>query len=369
MSTAIRILSVQGGQSFLSHGVSCRFVCVSFLGMVASGILLTAGFRDLCAQEITPEQARAIFGVLPKVAENPANPVTSEKVALGKALFFEPRLSQSGLVSCNTCHNLAAGGVDGLPTSVGHHWQIGSRNAPTVWNAALQIAQFWDGRAKDVEEQAMGPLLNPKEMASSRDLVVARLKSIPQYREAFRKAFPGEKDPVTFENTAKAIAAFERTLLTPSRFDRFLQGDQNALSGEEKEGLKTFVEVGCVSCHNGVGVGGGMFQKFGIFRKLEGFDDLSRYEVTKNEADRYVFKVPSLRNVALTAPYFTNGSVWDLEQAVRIMADLQLNKKLSDGEVKKIVAFLRSLTGDPMPEVTLPRLPPSTSTTPKPVLQ
>ncbi|CAF0700721.1 cytochrome-c peroxidase [Candidatus Methylacidithermus pantelleriae] len=349
----------------------CRKATGLEAGLLALCFLLGFSLRAFTQQQepLTPEKGRAIFGILPRVADNPSNPVTPEKVTLGKSLFFDPRLSKSGVVSCNSCHNLAAGGVDGLPTSVGHLWQIGPRNAPTVFNAALQVAQFWDGRAKDVEEQAKGPLVNPKEMAATPELIVARLKSISFYQESFRKAFPGDKDPVTFENTARAIAAFERTLLTPSRFDRFLQGDEQALSPEEKVGLETFVQVGCISCHNGVGVGGGMFQKFGIFRKPDGFKDLGRYEVTKNEADRYVFKVPSLRNVALTAPYFTDGSVWDLGQAVRIMADVQLNRKLSDVEVKRIVSFLKSLTADPRPEMTLPTLPASTPQTPKPQLQ
>ena len=322
------------------------------------------------------KRAKMFFKPLPRIVDNPENRVSPEKVKLGKMLYFDPRLSKSGFISCNSCHNLASYGVDNLPTSIGHKWQIGPRNAPSVFNAAVHIAQFWDGRAKDVEEQAKGPIVNPKEMASpSEDFVVERIKSIPEYVELFKKAFPGEKDSVTYENIAKAIAAFERTLLTPSRFDKFLKGDLSALTKEEKEGLKIFMDVGCVTCHNGTGVGGHMYQKFGIvkpyFKVIKYKDkskiDLGRYNITKNEADKYVFKVPSLRNVTRTYPYFHDGSVWDLGEAVRIMAEVQLGRKLKDSEVKKILAFLKSLEGEiPKDALQLPVLPPSTQKTSKP---
>jgi len=323
------------------------------------------------------ERAKTFFApITEKVIDNPQNPVTPEKVKLGKMLYFEPRLSKSGFISCNSCHNLASYGVDNLPTSIGHKWQIGPRNAPTVFNAALHTAQFWDGRAKDLEEQAKGPVLNPKEMASPHEgFVVERIKSIPEYVELFKKAFPEEKDPITYENIAKAIAAFERTLLTPSRFDKFLQGDLNALTKEEKEGLKTFIEVGCITCHRGKGVGGDMFQKFGLVKpyyevikyKDKKQIDVGRYAITKNEGDKYVFKVPSLRNVTRTYPYFHDGSVWSLEEAVKIMAEIQLGRKLTDDEVKKIVAFLKSLEGEiPEDALELPVLPPSSPQTSKP---
>ncbi|CAI9084887.1 cytochrome-c peroxidase [Candidatus Methylacidiphilum fumarolicum] len=337
---------------------------IVFFSIVCSSLLTTySGF----SQDISPDKVKPIFGILPKVADNPANPVTPEKVNLGRYLFFEPRLSKSAKISCNSCHSLANSGVDGLPTSIGHKWQIGPRNAPTVLNAALQFTQFWDGRAKDVEEQAMGPMLNPKEMASTKELVVQRLKSIPQYEEMFHKAFPEDTDPITFENAAKAIAAFERTLLTLSRFDRYMDGDLSALSPEEKEGLKTFIQTGCITCHNGTDIGGGMFQKFGLVHKVEWLQDLGRFEVTKNPADKYVFKVPSLRNVTKTAPYFNNGRVWSLEEAVKTMGYVQLGKNLSDEEVKKIVSFLGSLAAEPPLQITLPNLPPSTAKTPKPM--
>ncbi|MCS7214447.1 MAG: cytochrome-c peroxidase [Candidatus Calescibacterium sp.] len=322
------------------------------------------------------DRARTFFAPLPKVADNPDNKITPDKVKLGKMLYFDPRLSKSGFISCNSCHNLSTYGVDNLPTSIGHKWQLGPRNAPTTLNAALHIAQFWDGRAKDVEEQAKGPILNPKEKASpSEKFVVDRLKSIPEYVELFKKAFPEEKDPLTYDTITKAIAAFERTLLTPSRFDKFLQGDTRALSQEEKEGLKLFIEVGCTACHRGVGIGGDMYQKFGIVKPYyevikysdPSMIDKGRYEVTKNEADMYVFKVPSLRNVTRTYPYFHDGSVWRLEDAVSIMAEIQLGRKLEPAQVSKIVAFLRSLEGQiPQDALTLPVLPPSTEATSKP---
>ncbi|MDD4933194.1 MAG: cytochrome c peroxidase [Methylacidiphilaceae bacterium] len=332
-------------------------------------LVLTNGcvIRSAIGQAVDPDQAKQIFGVLPKIAENPQNPVTPEKIALGKSLYFERRLSKSSSISCNSCHDLGMAGADGLSTSLGYRWQLGSRNAPSVLNAALEFSSFWDGRAKDVEEQAKGPILNPKEMAATKELVVQRLKSIPAYVDAFHNAFPEEKDPVSFESTAKAIAAFERTLLTPSRFDQFIAGNPSALTEQERQGLNTFVAVGCTTCHNGVGVGGGRFQKFGLIHKPDWLKDLGRYEVTKNPADKYVFKVPSLRNVALTAPYFNDGSVWSLEEAVKTMAFAQLGRTLSDAEAKSIVSFLNTLSADPALVVSTPNLPPSSLSTPKPM--
>ncbi len=307
-------------------------------------------------------QAKAFFKPLPETPVAKAdNPLTPEKIQLGKMLYHDPRLSKSGVISCNTCHNLAMGGVDGLPTSLGHRWTAGPRNAPTVYNAALNVAQFWDGRSPDVEDQATKPIENPIEMAATESLVVARLKSIPTYVELFRKAFPGEEDPITLTNIGKAIGAFERTLLTPSRFDRFLRGDLQALSKQELKGLSLFISKGCVSCHYGVNVGGEKFAKF------ERGADLGRFAVTKEEKDRQVFRVPTLRNVALTAPYYHTGDVWTLEEAVGIMAEKQLNKQLKPDEVKAIVAFLKSLTGEiPKDALKLPTLPASTATTARP---
>ncbi|RLJ71141.1 cytochrome c peroxidase [Hydrogenivirga caldilitoris] len=328
------------------------------------------------------EEARKYFQPLPSVAKSETNPVTPEKVKLGKMLYYEPRLSRSGLISCNTCHNLATYGVDNLPTSVGHRWQLGPRNAPTTLNAAFHVAQFWDGRAKDVEEQAKGPILNPIEMAmDSPEEVVKRISSIPEYVELFNRAFPNDRNPVNYENIAKAIAAFERTLTTPSRFDDFLRGNTEALTKEEKEGLKTFIEVGCASCHNGVALGGNMFTRFGIVEAYWNATrdyvtlekptmpmDVGKFAVTHKEEDLYVFKVPSLRNISRTYPYFHDGSVWNLEDAVQVMAKVQLGKELSKDQVKKIVAFLKALDGEvPKHALELPVLPPSTKETPKPV--
>jgi cytochrome c peroxidase len=313
--------------------------------------------------------AQKLFKPLPATMPAPAdNPTTPEKVALGKMLYYEPRLSRGDEVSCSTCHNLSTGGVDNLPTSFGHLSQRGGRNAPTVFNAGLQIAQFWDGRAPSLEEQAKGPILNPVEMAMpNQEAALDRLRSIPEYVERFKKAFPGEKQPLTYDNVAKAIAAFERTLLTPSRFDKFLRGDASALSANEQKGLQLVISKGCITCHNGVGAGGGMYQKFGIFGKYQYSDDPGRYNVTKNEKDRSVFKVPMWRNVTRTAPYFNDGGVWDLKEAILIMAKLQLNKQLTDEEVDRIDDFLHSLEGNPPQEaMTLPVLPAATPLTPPP---
>ncbi len=302
---------------------------------------------------------KGYFKALPQIAENPENPVTEEKAELGKLLYLDPRLSKSGFISCNSCHNLSTGGVDNLPTSIGHGWNIGPRNAPTVFNAAVLKTQFWDGRAADVEEQAKGPILNPGEMAATEALVIKRLRSIPEYREAFKKAFPGQKKRLSYDNVANAIAAFERTLLTPSRFDEYLLGDENALTPREKRGLDTFISKGCVGCHNGVGIGGASFQRFDYGT------DQGRFEVTKNEADRKVFRVPTLRNVELTYPYFHDGSVWILKEAVRIMGEKQLGLRLRKKEVADITAFLKTLSGQ-MREIAIPQLPPSTRRTPRP---
>lgn len=305
----------------------------------------------------------------PTLADNPASP---ERVELGKMLFFEPRLSSSWLISCNTCHNLGLAGVDLLETSVGHGWQRGPRNAPTVLNAVFNVAQFWDGRAADLEEQAKGPVQAGVEMNSQPGRVVETLKSIPEYVRRFGEAFPGEADPVTFDNMARAIEAFEATLITPdSRFDRFLEGDAEALSEVEHQGLDLFVEKGCATCHNGVNVGGQAYYPFGVVAR-PGADilppgDRGRYEVTATATDEYVFRAPALRNVELTAPYFHSGGVWDLEEAVGVMSTSQLGAVLTDAEVEAIAAFLRTLTGR-QPQVEYPVLPPSGASTPPPDL-
>lgn len=296
-------------------------------------------------------KALGIFQALPNIAESVENPITPEKVHLGKMLYFDTRLSKTGNNSCNSCHNLDTYGVDNLPTSKGDAGNFGSRNSPTVLNSAFHVAQFWDGRAKDVEEQAGGPIMNPIEMGTpSKDFLVKRLKKVKEYNELFKAAFPSDKDPLTYQNIQNSIASFERTLVTPSPFDKYLSGDSAALTTNEKEGLKTFIDVGCFQCHMGVGVGGALFQKFGVYGDYRTFthskiNDEGKKKLTNIESDKDVFKAPSLRNVEKTFPYFHDGSVNDLKQAVVIMGKAQLNKDLSEIEVSKIVSFLNSLTG------------------------
>lgn len=297
------------------------------------------------------ERAKTLFGELPEVVDNPENPITEEKVILGKQLYFDVRLSKDNKQSCNTCHNLNTFGVDNLPTSPGNDGKNGTRNSPTVLNAALHASQFWDGRNKDVEEQAGGPILNPIEMAMpSEEFVVERLSGIEEYKELFAKAFPEEEQPITYKNLQKAIGAFERKLITPSKFDDYLAGNDEALNEQEKRGLETFMTTGCITCHSGNALGGQLIQKFGLFgnywelTKSDKIDE-GRFEVTQNEADKYFFKSPSLRNVEKTYPYFHDGSVNELNEAVKIMAKLQLNKELTEEETNDIVAFLNTLTG------------------------
>lgn len=295
--------------------------------------------------------------------------LTQEQIELGKWLFFEPRLSKSHIITCNTCHSVGTGGSDNIPTSVGHGWQHGPRNSPTVLNAVFNAAQFWDGRAKDLAEQAKGPVQASVEMNATPQHVEDTLRSIPQYVEKFAAAFPGEKDPVTFDNMAKAIEAFESTLVTPnSRFDQFLLG-KDSLDKQELTGLKLFMDKGCVACHSGVNVGGQNYYPFGLVKR-PGADvlpegDRGRFDVTKTASDEYVFRAGPLRNIALTAPYFHSGEVWDLEEAVALMGTSQLGTELNNDEVKAITAFLRTLTGE-QPKVEYPTLPPSTKDTPKP---
>ena len=276
------------------------------------------------------------------------------------------------VMRCNCCHSIGLGGLGGTPSRPpsATDWQHGGRNAPTVFNAVFNTAQFWDGRAKDLEEQAGGPMVNPLEMASPPAHVAEQLKGIPGYRDAFGKAFPGESDPVSLANAQKAIAVFEATLITPNApFDLFLKGDANALSATQKQGLALFMDKGCASCHNGVNVGGGMYAPFGVAEK-PGAEflppaDKGRFMVTKTPSDEYVFKVPTLRNIALTAPYFHTGQAWDLRQAVGVMGTSQLGVQLTDDEIDKITAFLGSLTGE-QPKVIYPILPPSGAGTPQP---
>lgn len=340
--------------------------------LLAIGILVGTVASPAPAQSRLLQQAQGLFKPIPEhPPEQEGNPASPAKVELGKMLYFDPRLSQSHSISCNSCHMIGMGGVDLQPTSLGHRWQHGGRNAPTVYNAVFDVAQFWDGRARDLEQQAGGPLVNPVEMDTTEVHVVEQLKGIPGYAAAFASAFPGVVQPVTFDNVRKAIAVFEATLITPGApFDRYLQGEEGALDADARAGLAVFIEKGCAGCHNGVNVGGGMYAPFGVVER-PGADilpptDKGRFAVTRTASDQYVFRVPSLRNVALTPPYFHSGRVWDLRQAVGIMGSSQLGTKLSDADVDKIVAFLHTLTGD-QPKVTLPILPPSVATTPRPV--
>lgn len=317
------------------------------------------------------EQAKNTFAALPERIPAPAGVTDSpELVALGKQLFHDPRLSKSGAISCNSCHNLSSGGVDNRSFSLGHGFKEGGRNSPTVLNAGLHTAQFWDLRAKDLTEQAKGPVLNPVEMAMASEAdVVARLASIEGYQNAFKTAFAGSEKALSYQNMAEAIAAFERTLVTPSRFDQFLNGKGEALSAEEKAGLQTFLSKGCSTCHSGVAVGGGMAQKMGVLKPYANQKDLGRFDQSKKPEDKFVFKVPSLRNIARTYPYFHDGAVWDLKEAITIMADIQLGQKLTAQEVDSIATFLNALTGELSAEAkSLPDLPVSGPKTSKPLI-
>jgi len=334
-------------------------------------LLATTAIATPAVADELMEAAQDIFRPLPSTVPALAdNVVTPEKIELGKALFFDPRLSASGVFSCYSCHNLTTGGDDNLETSIGHGWQKGPRNAPTVLNAVFNEAQFWDGRAADLAAQAKGPIQAGVEMANTPEQVVETLNSMPQYVSMFETAFTG--DGVSFDNMAKAIEAFEATLITPAPFDAYLNGDAGALSDDQKAGLQLFLDKGCTACHAGVNVGGEGYFPFGLIEKPgaevlpEG--DKGRFAVTETVDDEYVFRASPLRNIALTAPYFHSGKVWDLKVAVQIMAESQLGEELTETEADQIVAFLDSLTGE-MPEVTVPILPPETASTPRPTAE
>lgn len=306
---------------------------------------------------INSEQLAA-FAPLPASMPSEANPTSPEKVELGWRLYYETQLSANGTQSCNSCHLLDAYGADGRPVSTGVTGQQGGRNAPTVYNAAGHVAQFWDGRAADVEAQAKGPILNPIEMGmTSSGEVLTRLGKLPGYREAFAAAFPGEPNPMTYDNVGKAIGAFERQLLTPSRWDRYLGGDQAALSPDEKRGLQTFLTAGCQGCHNGPYMGGLMFQRLGVVQPWPNTSDLGRFGVTGSPSDSLVFKVPGLRNIAMTGPYFNSGSVTSLDEGVRLMARHQLGTELTPDQVASIVTYLQALTGDAPAKYVVPPPP------------
>ncbi|MBL8177405.1 MAG: c-type cytochrome [Bryobacterales bacterium] len=322
------------------------------------GLLVCCGRPALDTEGVDPEYL-ANFAPAPEVMESKENPFSEEKAALGKMLYYETRLSKEKNISCNSCHPLDGYGVDGQPVSTGHKGQRGSRNAPTVYFAAGHKRQFWDGRAETVEEQAKGPMMNPVEMAmaDAKDVEQA-LRSIAGYGEWFRKAFPGEAQPVTLDNAARAIGAFERKLVTVSRWDRFLKGDKTALNKEEQAGFLAFYKSGCVVCHGGQYLGGQVFMKLGLYKPWPKEEDTGRSALTKKEADRMMFKAPSLRNIEKTGPYFHDGSVGTLEETVRLMSEHQLERPVTESEQKRIVAWLRSLTGDlPAAYIAAPTMP------------
>lgn len=333
-----------------------------------AALALTVG---VSAQDSLLTAAQARFKPIPTTPPAlPGNTATPAKVELGTMLYFDPRLSASHAISCSSCHNIGLGGVDAQETSIGHRWQHGGRNAPTVFNAVFNTAQFWDGRAKDLEQQAGGPMVNPLEMASPPEHVVDQLTAIPGYVTAFKAAFPGELQPLSLANAQKAIALFEATLITPNApFDKYLQGHASALTPTQKQGLQLFMDKGCAACHYGINIGGARYAPFGVVENpgavLLPPGDKGRFTVTKSVSDEYVFKVPTLRNIALTAPYFHSGRAWDLRQATAVMAVSQLGAHLTADEIEKVAVFLESLTGD-QPKIVHPILPPSVTATPRP---
>lgn len=294
-----------------------------------------------------------------KLIDNPKNPITKAKIALGKQLFFEPRISKSGLISCNTCHNLGAGGVDGIPAAVGHKWTVNPHhlNSPTVYNAVFFESQFWDGRNLDLEKQAQGPILAGPEMASTKSHVVNTIKSMPEYVKAFKLAY-GKKVTINYETITDTIATFERTLVTPAPYDAYLNGNNKALSKKQKEGLKTFIDKGCASCHSGIALGGSM-QSFELTAKYK-YASIGDFKGDKNG----LVKVPTLRNITETAPYFHNGAVATLKEAIIEMGRIQLGLKTTDKEASSIELFFQALKGK-KPKLIFPQLPKSTITTPK----
>ncbi|MBL9153261.1 MAG: c-type cytochrome [Verrucomicrobiales bacterium] len=337
---------------------------------LTSQITLLLALASLGTVQAEVQVNRAMLGMfqpLPESAENPANPSNPAKIKLGRMLYYDTRLSKDRSVSCNTCHDLASYGDDGAATSTGIGQQKGGRSAPTSYNAALHIAQFWDGRAADVEAQAIGPVLNPIEMGMPDEAYVLNvLKSIPDYVSLFKEAFPGEENPLTYKNVGNAIGAFERGLLTPAPWDAFLKGDDKALTDSQKEGLNLFISKGCVTCHQGAGVGGHMFQKLGLVKPWP-TEDKGLGGLEGKEAMTGFFKVPSLRNITETGPYLHDGSIKSLDEMVKKMAEHQQGHILTDEETAKIIDFLKSLKGEiPTDYVAKPELPADGPDTPKP---
>ncbi len=331
------------------------------LSLIASAVLMAANTDPLQkkAMDAGLKQIPADKTELMKIID-PKHMLTDERVALGKKLYFEPRLSKSGLISCNTCHNLGMGGVDGIPAAIGHKWTANPHhlNSPTVYNAVFASRQFWDGRSPDLEDQAKGPAVAEPEMAATPELIEARVQSMPEYVEAFKKAY-GDKTKIDFDQITSTIGIFERTLVTPSRFDSFMQGDSNALTDEEKEGLEVFIDKGCASCHNGIALGGSM-QPFPVAQPYK-YANIGDFKGDKNGK----VKVPTLRNITETAPYFHNGAIWSLKEAVQEMGRTQLGMDINDTDSAKIIIFLKALKGT-KPAMEYPQLPESTEKTPKP---
>lgn len=338
---------------------------MKFFSIVASMLIVSSTFATDLIQsakdfglEPLPQSQKEIDDALKNIGIK-SGKFTKEKAELGKKLYFEPRLSKSGIISCNTCHNLGLGGTDGVSAAVGHGWKENPHhlNSPTVYNSIFNTTQFWDGRSSTLADQAKGPIENPVEMATPANLAVEKIASLPQYVDEFKKIYG--KEGVTFDNIADSIAMFERTLITPSRYDQFLRGDKKALSKAEQDGLKLFIDKGCATCHNGINLGGSM-QTFDLAKKYK-FANLGDFKGDVNG----MVKTPTLRNIALTAPYFHNGAIWSIEEAIKTMGSLQLGIEITDEETKSIKTFLESLTGE-MPQVTYPMFPASTQKTPQP---
>ncbi|CAI6152357.1 MAG: Cytochrome c551 peroxidase [uncultured Sulfurimonas sp.] len=336
---------------------------MKFITLVVAGTITTTSFGATLTQKAIeaglapiPANKSAIL----KLVEDIKNPITDAKIELGKKLYFDPRLSKSSLISCNTCHNLGAGGADGLSTAIGHKWKANPHhlNSPTVYNSVFNAVQSWNGRNPDLEDQAQGPIQAGTVMAAPKGLVVQRITSIPAYVNEFKNAY-GNNVKVDFKKIAETIGVFERTLITPSRFDEFLLGKDESLTQAEKEGLTTFIDMGCAKCHTGIGIGGTM-QAFQITGKYK-FSDVGDF---KGDANGMV-KTPILRNIEETAPYFHNGKVWSLKEAIKIMGSVQLGIKIEDKDATSIEMFLKSLTGE-KPQIIYPILPPSTSSTIRP---
>jgi len=333
-----------------------KFMGVSLL---ASSLLLGASSVAEKAKNAGLKAIPADQAELMKLIDTKKN-ITPKRVELGKKLFFDPGLSKSELISCNTCHNLGIGGVDGIPAARGHMWRANPHhlNSPTVYNAVFFKSQFWDGRSPDLEDQAKGPTLASPEMAATPELIEKRINSMPGYVKAFKEAY-GDNVKINFDKITEAIGIFERTLVTPSRFDDFLNGNKEALSDAEKEGLNLFIDKGCATCHSGIALGGGM-QKFPLVNPYK-YANVGDFKGDKNG----MVKVPTLRNITETPPYFHNGAIWSLKEAVQEMGRTQLGQEISDADAEKIVTFFGALDGR-KPVIEYPQLPAISASTPKP---